>query len=63
MGPFSNSGGLSFPQAGGLVTKITWKAGKPEVICLHGDSCLCCLAGNSKGTDSDLKRMKSLRFT
>ena len=25
---------------------ITWKVGKSEVICLHGGSCLCRLAGH-----------------
>jgi len=37
-------GGLPFPQAG-LTAETAWKAGKSELICLHGGLRLCRLAG------------------
>ena len=35
---------ISAGRPGGLIREITWKAGKSEVICLHGGLRLCRLA-------------------
>ncbi len=37
-------GGLPFPQAG-LTAETAWKAGKSELICLHGGLRLCRFVG------------------
>ena len=43
---------------GGLMTETAWKAGKSEVICLHGGLRLCRLAGDIESGRGDIKDKK-----
>ena len=51
---------VSAGRPGGLIREITWKAGKSEVICLHGGLRLCrpCIGRMAKNFRADLDFQK-----